>query len=274
MGNRTDPNKRSARERLLYIEQLGYWRGWVRRQDLIARFGISTPQASADLAAYNDINPGALSYNKSEKRYEGTSDMATVLSEGRFSEAMAVLGETKDQRVETVVSIDLPLRSEPAVVVRHLVAATMAHRAIEIHYYSVNSGSIAWRWISPHAFAHDGYRWHVRAWCHKDKAYKDFVFGRIAGSRGSRPAGTVPKDTDWLTHVTVRFRARATLSAVQKQAVERDFAMKNGVGRVRVRRAMLFYTLAYLGLVEPTHPYSRLLESVSDDYKNAHSLAT
>lgn len=274
MGNRTDPKKWSARERLLYIEQLGYWRGWVRRQDLVARFGISTPQASADLAAYQELNPGALNYNKSERRYVSAPDMSPVLSKGRFSEAMTILGAIKGGGVETVVSIDLPLRSEPAAVVRQLVAATMAHRAIEIHYYSVNSGSAAWRWISPHAFAHDGYRWHVRAWCHKDKAYKDFVFGRIAGTRGSKPAGAVPTDTDWLTHITVRFRARATLSAVQKQAVERDFAMKSGVGRIRVRRAMLFYTLAYLGLVEPTHPYSRLLESVSDDYKNAHSLAT
>jgi hypothetical protein len=274
MGNRTDPSKRSARERLLYIEQLGYWRGWVRRQDLVARFGISTPQASADLAAYHAINPGALSYNKSEKRYESASDMRTVLSNGCFSEAMAVLGEAKDQRVETVVRIDLPLRSEPAAVVRQLVAATMACRAIEIHYYSVKSGSATWRWISPHAFAHDGYRWHVRAWCHGDQAYKDFVFGRIAGTRGSRPAGKVPVDTDWLSFVTVKFRARGTLSAVQRHAVERDFAMKKGVGRVRVRRAMLFYTLAYLGLKEPTHPYSRLLESVSDEYQNVATLAT
>ncbi len=274
MGNRTDPSKRSAQERLLYIEQLAYWRGWIRRQDLAARFGISIPQASADLAAYNDINPGALSYNKSEKRYEGSPNMGTVLSKARFGEAMAVLGEIKDQRVETVVRIDLPLRSEPAAVVRQLVAAAMAHRAIEIHYYSVNSGNATWRWISPHAFAHDGYRWHVRAWCHRDKAYKDFVFGRISGTRGSKPTGTVPADTDWLTHVTVRFRARATLSPVQQQAVARDFAMKNGVGRLRVRRAMLFYTLAYLGLVEPPHPYSRLLERVSDDHKNAPALAT
>lgn len=274
MGNRTDPSKRSAQERLLYIEQLAYWRGWIRRQDLAAKFGISIPQASADLAAYNDINPGALNYNKSEKRYEGGPKMGTVLSQPRFSEAMAVLGEVKEQGVENVVRIDLPLRSEPAADIRQIVAATMAHRAIEIHYYSVNSGSANWRWISPHAFAHDGYRWHVRAWCHRDKAYKDFVFGRIAGTRGSKPTGTVPADTDWLTYVTVRFRARATLSPVQRQAVARDFAMKNGVGRLRVRRAMLFYTLAYLGLVEATHPFSRLLERISDDQTNAPALAT
>jgi len=261
MGNRTDPKKWPARERLLQVELLAFWRGWVRRQDLTTKFGISTPQASADLAAYNRINPVALNYDSSMKRYFGTPGMRPVLSKGNFNEALSVISEVQGEQVEGVIRIDLPLRTEPTAIVRQLVAAKLAHDAVEIRYYSINSGTVDWRWISPSAFAHDGYRWHVRAWCHRDNAYKDFVFGRIERIRAIKPAGKRPADHEWLQHVTVRFRARTSLSKVQRQAVERDFAMENGVGQIRVRRAMLLYTLAYLGLSQSTHPCSPLLES-------------
>ena len=29
------------------------------------------------------------------------------------------------------------------------------------------------RWIAPHAFASDGQRWHVRAWCHENGGHCD-----------------------------------------------------------------------------------------------------
>jgi hypothetical protein len=44
--------------------------GFINRQHIERKFGISTPQASVDLAAFQKANPDAISYNQSTKRYE------------------------------------------------------------------------------------------------------------------------------------------------------------------------------------------------------------
>lgn len=44
--------------------------GFIQRQHLMRKFGISMPQASADLQQFAKDNPSAMSYDTSAKRYE------------------------------------------------------------------------------------------------------------------------------------------------------------------------------------------------------------
>lgn len=44
--------------------------GFINRDHLVRKFGISTPQASADLAVFMRANPGCMRYDLSRKRYE------------------------------------------------------------------------------------------------------------------------------------------------------------------------------------------------------------
>jgi hypothetical protein len=44
--------------------------GFINREHLQRKFGISQPQASKDLNRYAKRNPGAMRYNLSAKRYE------------------------------------------------------------------------------------------------------------------------------------------------------------------------------------------------------------
>lgn len=44
--------------------------GFINRQHIERKFGVSTPQASLDLRTYQEKHPDAVSYNKSAKRYE------------------------------------------------------------------------------------------------------------------------------------------------------------------------------------------------------------
>lgn len=46
--------------------------GFINREHLKRKFGVSTPQASYDLALYMREHPGAITYNQSAKRYEAT----------------------------------------------------------------------------------------------------------------------------------------------------------------------------------------------------------
>jgi ABC-type uncharacterized transport system YnjBCD substrate-binding protein len=44
--------------------------GFINREHIEKKFGISTPQASIDLQRFIDANPGVLTYNRAAKRYE------------------------------------------------------------------------------------------------------------------------------------------------------------------------------------------------------------
>jgi len=48
--------------------------GFINREHIERKFGISTPQASLDLQLFQSENPGAITYNKSSKRYEPRHD--------------------------------------------------------------------------------------------------------------------------------------------------------------------------------------------------------
>lgn len=43
--------------------------GFIQRQHLMRKFGISTPQASADLQRFQKDNPAAMTYDSSKKMY-------------------------------------------------------------------------------------------------------------------------------------------------------------------------------------------------------------
>jgi hypothetical protein len=59
-------------QRLDFIEFRLFWDGSLNRSDIIRRFGVSTPQASADLAQYRELAPENIDYDKSAKRYVAT----------------------------------------------------------------------------------------------------------------------------------------------------------------------------------------------------------
>jgi len=46
--------------------------GFINREHLERKFGISQPQASADLREFLRFNPAAMSYDLSKKRYVAT----------------------------------------------------------------------------------------------------------------------------------------------------------------------------------------------------------
>jgi hypothetical protein len=44
--------------------------GFINREHIERKFGVSTPQASYDLKEFQRANPNAITYNKTARRYE------------------------------------------------------------------------------------------------------------------------------------------------------------------------------------------------------------
>lgn len=52
--------------------------GFINRQHIERKFGISTPQASVDLQAFQKENPGTIFYNSTSKRYEAKEPLSDI----------------------------------------------------------------------------------------------------------------------------------------------------------------------------------------------------
>ncbi|MGB0776052.1 MAG: WYL domain-containing protein, partial [Akkermansiaceae bacterium] len=149
-------------------------------------------------------------------------------------------------------TVGLPNRRGRQGVERVMLMAVAEGLRIQVRYWSVNSGKASWRWLRPHAFGHDGYRWHVRAWCEQREKFLDFVLGRI--EKTEWPDGNdedkkkLPVDEDWQRVVVVKVRANGMLSEQAQRAIELDYGIrkKGGVLKLKVRKAMEGYLLDHL----------------------------
>ena len=249
----------SERQRLAFIERLLYWRGTINRKDLCDHYGISLPQATKDLVTYTTLNPSACQYDVRKKCYVAEARMRPILVEPDFGADMDVVGgamRTDLALGEFTLEPTRPPRAADQGVQRKLSVAAAQGLAVEGHYWSVHSGTQAARWMSPRAFGYDGLRWHVRAFCHRDEAFKDFVVGRFTAVGRTKPCPFAEAvDEDWLETETLRIRPNPKLSPKRRKAMAMDYGMSDGFLELSVRRAMRLYTLRRLGFVrEPLVP--------------------
>lgn len=247
-----------AERRLEHIETRLFWEGVVNRGHLTEAFGISVQQASADLSRYQELAPGNVVYDRSRKGYVTTQGFRPVLTTpdaGRYLAQLRLVGDG----VVAAADADLPLppfdvvpgptRRIDGEVLRSVLASIRERQAVEVLYQSMAKSEPAWRWIAPHALAYDGFRWHARGFCERDRAYKDFVLARVRAVGAMRPADADPAtDRGWHDRVRVIMGPHPELSEGQRKAIEADYSMTGGVSVVDVRRCLLWYFLRRYGL--------------------------
>jgi len=229
----------TVQQRMEHIERCLFWKGELQRADIVDRFGVNPAQAAADFSAYMAIAPGNMEYNKSRKRYLPLNDFVPrFISPASLDEFVGVISPAVD--VETW---PMPTRTTSSETLQAVVKAIRQRESIEVRYQSMTDPKPSWRWLSPHAFASDGERWHVRAFCHRRTEFRDFVLGRIIATRHTKPSGvSANDDADWNSFVTVVLKPNPDLSEEQQIAVAAEYTMpRSRELKIRLRRSMLFY---------------------------------
>jgi hypothetical protein len=256
MGNNTNESNWAARERLRRVEVLLWWRGWVGRSDLSEVFGISAAQASGDLQRYAELNPGSMIYQTRRKRYEGAPEMRCVLHVPVFEEAVrellgAAVAVAASGGGAQVAMVAMPVRTCDPVVARRVMIALLEKRWLPVKYASLASGTHKWRKIAPGGFGWDGQRWHVRAWCGRNGAWRDFVLGRMSEAKWPQDAADgLPVDEAWEKIETVSLKINPDLSPEKREALRIDYGLTGDTLELSVREAMKPYVLANLFLDE------------------------
>ncbi len=246
--------RRGIEQRLEFIDFRLFWEGVINRADIMDRFKISTPQASKDISLYELKAPGNLAYDKSAKRYFSSPNFRPQFFEPNadryltqlrtIADHTALAEETWLCNLPAAESMPIPHRRVDVGVLQAVLKAIRNQRSLRILYQSMNATrpDPMWRWISPHAFGHDGLRWHIRAFCHTDHRFKDFLLSRCLESKGDQDAGASARsDKRWNEFFSVVLIPNPALSADQQAIIAQDYCMEYGQIAVPVRKALLYY---------------------------------
>jgi len=63
-----------TKHRQQWIKEALFVYGYINREHIQRKFGVSTPQASLDLKLFQKQNPMLTCYNKTSKRYEAIGE--------------------------------------------------------------------------------------------------------------------------------------------------------------------------------------------------------
>lgn len=252
-----------VKRRLEFIESKIYWEGRLNRKDLIEHFNISVPQSSSDLRKYQEIAPTNLEYDKSGKFYFPSPDFRPILTNPTPEHFLNQLAEMTSGRLEPSAvpisfitpcyKLPFPTRSIDTDTFKKILKAIREDLAIYILYQSVSRPEPLWRWISPTTFGNDGFRWHVRAYCHRSNIFKDFVLGRILSLSDQKASDTTIKDDlAWNTEIEFIIIPHPELNEAKKKMFELDYGMTDGELRISVNGAFVEYLKKRLGF-SPGH---------------------
>ncbi|WP_026036062.1 WYL domain-containing protein [Cupriavidus sp. BIS7] len=253
------PGRWSQDRRLEFIDFRLRWDGRLNRGDLTEFFGISVPQASLDIARYLELAPGNLEYDRSSRAYVAPPSFTPLFpasDAGRYLNELLAKCSGPDAAQSSflawappVATVPSPGRTFRVDVLVALIRAIREGRALRVLYQSMTGPQPSARVLTPHALAHDGFRWHARAYCHSRKEFRDFVIARMLEVHGFDIAAVKSDaDKEWHTIVPVVLIPHPKLSDSHKRAIELDFGMEDGQVEFQCRQAFLFYALRHLRL--------------------------
>lgn len=167
---------------------------------------------------------------------------------------MDILSRTKDI-AHTFQNLDLgfanthmlqvPNRAVDPMILRALVNAAREQKRVDIGYLSLNNPETDGRIIVPHTLACTPMRWHVRAYCENNGAYRDFVLSRFRGVPDVlvRSEHGVKDDKAWNADIELAIYPDPRLSELQKQVICHDYGMTDKHLPIRCKAALLQYVL-------------------------------
>ncbi|NGO55814.1 helix-turn-helix transcriptional regulator [Allomesorhizobium camelthorni] len=249
--------------RLEFIDFRLFWDGRFNRSDLAETFGISTQQASADIAQYEKIAPANLAYDRADKAYKRTVQFVPAFIgktiERYLLQIVAVENrwmrheDTWFEAIPPVEVVTLGRRSTDPTVLLRVLDAVRNRLEIDVEYASLTGSIRQSRTIAPHAIAHSAGRWYLRSWSREHNDFRDYNLSRINEVSEWRRSTVDPAlDFEWIHKINLVIVPNPELSPERQAAIAAEYAMENGNLVRPCRLSLSFYLMTQHNLdVEP-----------------------
>ncbi|MGM0593281.1 MAG: helix-turn-helix transcriptional regulator [Pseudomonadota bacterium] len=262
-----DEMKWATRQRLQYIEVRAFYCGVVSRNDVARAFGISDAAATKDFGLYGRLAPDNLIYKQQLFGYIPGPDFAPVIAELDPARVLPLFahnltgmnGPYGDELVFGIPTerLPIPARLPDREITAQVLRAVAQQKKLLLHYRSLSDrDSDEARIIEPHSLAHNGLRWHIRAYSEETFDFRDFVLSRIAAAQMvDEPAESSAEfDEDWVETLQLELIPHPGLPEKKRLNLLMDYGASDGMITIEVRRALFGYLLQQLGVdTSPDH---------------------
>jgi hypothetical protein len=253
--------KWATRQRLQYIEIMAFYCGLVTRTDVARAFAISDPAATKDLNLYGKLAPDNLIYKQALFGYipgpefkECVADLSPQAVLPMIAHNLTTMsGPYGAEPIYAIPakSLPIPARLPDKAITAQVLRAVAQKKKLLISYRSLSGrDSEAPRVIEPHSLAHNGLRWHIRAYNEESFDFRDFVLSRIEAAQmvdtPSESSGEF--DEEWVETLTLELAPHPRLPEKQQRNLLMDYGADGDVIMIEVRRALLGYLLQQLSV--------------------------
>lgn len=239
----------SQLERLRYIEFCLKFLGVFSRSDLIEKFGIGTAAASRDISLYKEKAPQNFSHSSNSKNFTLNNSWESLF-EFSSSEVLNLLtGRTVQSNNRSYISNDvLDVIDDPKIdIIASLSRAIFNKKVIQVDYFS-NSSGFSTKLLIPHAYIHNGSRWHVRAYDRTKSRFADFLISRLRKIENVEEEAlsneSQSNDNQWNRIVDLEIIPHPDYA--EPEAVIYEFNMEDGILRHSIRASSVGYFLQKL----------------------------
>lgn len=237
-------------QRYKFIEVMITWQGRVNASHLIKHFAISRKQASATFTKYISRYPNSIIYREEVKGFVALTDFKRHYCSNEFSEYQGFVNYSQQPIFATIEQVVTPTRNPNPRLAKPILRAIDNKLAIDIGYTSLSSPDYEDRIIEPHSLIFDGLRWHVRAYCQKNQAFRDFVLSRFNGEviDEGKAKRNASEDDLWHEFIDIEIEPDPRLNTRQRQVIADDYQMVNGKLTINTRKALITYLIKNMRL--------------------------
>lgn len=255
--------KWNVQKRLEFIEFRLFWDGRLNRKDLVETFGISSQQASTDMATYKHIAPDNFTFDPTQKSYLRTDSFSAKLIGGWTNRYLLQLlavesgwmdaEQTWFQGEQALEVNTLARKRVDSEVLMNILDGIRAERKVEMFYHSMTGSQPSQRQIEPHALTYNSGGWYVRAWSSEHNQFRDYNLNRIKEAKAGGAAHTDRSlDFQWHHTVDLVIVPNPELPPEMQAAVKYEYEMQEGSISMNCRLSVSFYLMSEHNLdVEP-----------------------
>jgi len=244
-------NTDAEHKRFAFIELMLIWEGSLTAKHVSEQFELHEKLSAQIIKQYKTLYPENIEFNAQLNAYECSASMRAQFTGGSLHDYVNMIGSQ-----DSITHLAMPSRNLKPLLVRPILQSIREQRRLKIAYASVNRAQYTERLIQPHNIVFDGLRWHVRAYCEKNHAYRDFVLSRFSHESPSELLDSADQfdlqDELWQSIVKVEIIPDPRLSLDRQGIIALDFDMDetaSGFNKViPVRAALLLYFIKRLGL--------------------------
>jgi hypothetical protein len=221
--------------RVAFIRLIARWLGKPTVSDIQEAFGLSLAQAYRVLGAALD---GTMETQTGDAR----SVLDFLRAQSLSNKLQTGLGLQFGIAVEDVDAQMLPRLSED--ITREILHAIRAKRALSVAYTARKGTSD--RVISPTHLVHVFNRYHLRAWDHEKRGYRDFLLSRITEAKMAKERRIAPHDKDWEERIILLFCINPGLPLGLRSALAVEWGLEGDTREIQCRKAVARYVVRRL----------------------------